>query len=243
VATGALVCALAGLATNCKLADLLNAAKAAHIAVTPISLVDSAKAGSTAPRVISVALDGGATEAVQWSAHLVLGSAWLKPSAMTGTAPGNLSIALDPNGLAIGDYQDTVVFTLVAPGAVPDSIPVLFHITGCSVTAAVVGATIADALAASDCAAPHHTGTPAHLYRFNAAAGDSISIKLTSSAFDAYVVLDSAPLGSSAPALAGNDACHAGQSDACLRYLRIRAPARTSSRRPARRAARRAASR
>src|SRR4029077_2665947 len=59
----------------------------------------------------------------------------------------------------------------------------------------------------------------ARLYTFTAAAGDSISIAMASTALDAYLMLDSS-MSDAVPPLATNDSCSGG-TDACLRYQRL----------------------
>src|SRR3990172_9884590 len=127
LATGVLVLACAGLLATCRLGDLVNSPPPGTLAVTPPQLVDSAHAGSTAPRVLTVGVEGSG-EALPWVARSVLGSAWLSLSATAGTLPDTLSLALDPTRLAVGVYRDTLVFSLDGPAAVPVTVPVEFRI-------------------------------------------------------------------------------------------------------------------
>ncbi|MGA2384408.1 MAG: invasin domain 3-containing protein, partial [Gemmatimonadales bacterium] len=217
LAAGAVVFAVATAVTTCRLQDLVNPGRVNTLKLAPLQLVDSAMAGSTAPRVTAVALTIGG-EAVSWSVKTVLGSPWLRPTVTTGAAPDTLSIAMDPTGLAAGVHRDTLVFTTGGVAAAPVLLPVEFRITGCIITDVTPGTQVTDTLTAADCGAPHRANHPARLYRFSANANDSITLRLTSPAFRTYVVLDSGSVPSAAPSLAESGACATGPRDACLVY-------------------------
>src|SRR5438876_1071735 len=78
---------------------------------------------------------------------------------------------------------------------------------------------MAGALSTTDCVDPHRASCFARLYRFDARANDSISVVMSSTPVDAYVVLDSSA-APTAPSLTSNDACATGR-DACVRYQRL----------------------
>jgi pimeloyl-ACP methyl ester carboxylesterase len=59
----------------------------------------------------------------------------------------------------------------------------------CARTPITVGRTVNGLLADSDCEAPHRAGRKADLYTFTGSAGQRVTITLTSTAFDAYLVL------------------------------------------------------
>ena len=201
LAAGFVVFALAGLAATCRLADLVNPAKVSTLRPAPAELVDSARAGSLAPRVTTLALEGEA-EAVRWSLRPIHGTAWLKPSDTTGLAPDTLRITLDPASLSAGDYQDSLVFTVGGLTVAPVIAPVLFHVMGCTVTDVTPSVALSDSLAAADCGAPHRGGHLTRLYRISAAANDSISLHLASAAFGGYLVLDSGAAQAGIPSMA-----------------------------------------
>ncbi|HEY2805839.1 MAG TPA: Ig-like domain-containing protein [Gemmatimonadales bacterium] len=219
VGAGVLVFGLALAATTCKLGDLVNPGHAGTLILNPLSVLDSAPAGSTALHNYSVSIAGGqASEVVDWSVQVAQASPWIKLPATSGHTPGTFSAGLDPTGLATGTYTDTLIFTITGPASTPVSVPVQFKITGCTVTAVTPTVTVNDSLTGADCAAPNRAGHFGQLYRFNAAANDSITIRLTSTAFDGFLLLDTLP---GQPPIAQNDACSAGVQDPCLRYLRI----------------------
>src|SRR5262249_31167418 len=91
-------------------------------------------------------------------------------------------------------------------------------IRSCLVTTLAAGQPVNDVLGDNSCGAPHRGGSRSQLFGFSGAAGDSISISLVSSAFDAYPVLDTSL---TKPPVTENDTCVAGQKNACFRYLRL----------------------
>src|SRR5207253_4502361 len=72
-----------------------------------------------------------------------------------------------------------------------------------------------------DCAAPHRPTGFARVYAFSAQANDSISVVMSSTPLNAYLVLDSSTTPT-APPLAFNDSCSGGGRDACLPYQLLR---------------------
>src|SRR3989442_16006819 len=89
----------------------------------------------------------------------------------------------------------------------------------CTPVSLVLNAQLTDSLTTTDCVAPHRASSFARLYRFDARANDSISVVMSSTPVDAYVVLDSSA-AATAPFLTSNDTCATGR-DACVRYQRI----------------------
>ena len=220
LAGSALVAVLAGVATTCHLTDLVRPGHVSTLSVALGQLEDSAQAGSTTPRVTSIVLNAS-SDPVRWSVRPLHGSAWLRPSATSGMAPDTLSVSLDPGGLATGVHLDTLLFTDAGPTGTSIRVPVMFRVLGCGITDVQVGAQLSDTLRATDCGAPHRSGRFARLYRFSVDVNDSVSVWLSSETFDSYLVLDSGTAQAAAPSLAENDACHAGQRDACLIYVKI----------------------
>ena len=208
------------LVATCRLQDLVNPGRIHTLQLAPATLLDSARAGSLSPRVTKLALQVG-TDGVTWSVKSVLGSAWLRPATTTGTTPDTVSVALDPSALGGGVYRDTLVFSVASLAVSPVSVPVEFRVMGCVVTSLVTGTTISDSLIAGDCAAPHRAGRLAKLYSLTGNANDTVSLRLISPAFASYLVLDSAAALAGVPSLAEGASCRAGQSGACLTYVRL----------------------
>ncbi len=221
LAAGFVVFAISSVVATCRLADLVNPAKVSTLRPAPAELVDSARAGSLAPRVTTLALEGEA-EAVRWSLRPIHGTAWLKPSDTTGMAPDTLRITLDPASLSAGDYQDSLVFTVGGLTVAPVIAPVTFHVMGCTVTDVTPSVALVDSLAAADCGAPHRAGHLTRLYRITGAANDSVSLQLASAAFGAYLVLDSGAAQAGIPSMAeSSGGCRPGLAGACLTYVRL----------------------
>ena len=220
LATSILVLVIAGLASTCRLHDLVSPVRINSLRLTPVELLDSARAGSLALRTTTFALDIGA-EAVPWSLRSVHGSTWLKPGDSAGTAPDTLKITLDPTGLVAGTYRDTLVFSIAGPIVAPVVVPVEFRVTGCGITDVTPGAPISDSLTVADCGAPHRGGRLARVYRVTGSANDSLTLQLTSAAVGACLVFDSGAAQAGIPSMVESGTCRPGQSGACLVYVRL----------------------
>jgi uncharacterized protein YdeI (BOF family) len=59
----------------------------------------------------------------------------------------------------------------------------------CTSSAITLPATVNGTLADSDCTAPHRSGSKADLYTFQGTAGQQVTVTLSSTAFDAYLVI------------------------------------------------------
>jgi BACON domain-containing protein len=102
---------LGGLFVNgCQISKLLGRSTAGggsggdgggSIVVTPAQVVDSALAGETAPRVTSLAVNGGT-----WFA--TPGSPWISVSPARGGPRANVRLSLDPKDLTPGLHLSTV---------------------------------------------------------------------------------------------------------------------------------------
>ncbi len=222
VAAAGFALVAASLVATCRLQDLVHPGRVGTLQVSLAELVDSAQAGSTAPRVLAVAVTIDAGEG-RWSVGAAQASSWLRPSVTTGMAPDTLSVMLDPSGLAAGTYRDTLVFSASIPVTGPVRVPVAFNVTGCTVAQLSPGTPVSDSLTSADCGAPHRSGHFARLYQFTAAAGDSLSLWLSPAggSFAGEVVLDSGTASAGAPPLAESGACPSGPRDACLIYVRM----------------------
>jgi Viral BACON domain len=122
----ALACAvgLLGVAA-CSLSDL--GSQGAIMSIVPSQLADSASAGDTTPRVLTLDIANQGGGELRWQAQLTTPAAWLSLQPGSGIAPSVIQVRADPAGLAIGDYRDTViVFSSSASGAA--AIPLDFRI-------------------------------------------------------------------------------------------------------------------
>ncbi|PYP18084.1 MAG: hypothetical protein DMD52_02555, partial [Gemmatimonadetes bacterium] len=216
-ATGALVCALPLLTGTCKIGDITNPPPPlGKLAVSPAAVVDSAAVGSVARRSWTVAISNAGQGVLSWTAHAD-GVNWVAVSPTSGTAPGSVTIVLDPAALGMGVYRDTVMLSADGAANSPTALPIEFAVRPCATAAVVPDIEISDSLRTSDCGAPHRAGHFAQLYRFDAAPGDSITLALASPSFGPHVVLDSS-MAATAPPLAEAASCP-GQGGACLSYV------------------------
>ncbi|PYP34940.1 MAG: hypothetical protein DMD46_14705 [Gemmatimonadetes bacterium] len=117
-------------------------------------------------------------------------------------------------------YRDTVVVSAENAVGSPGRVAVEFVVHPCIVAPIALDAQFTDSLTTRDCTAPHRSTGFARLYSFAANANDSVSITMSSTPVNAYVVLDSTGL-ESAPPLALNDNCGGSGRDACVRYQRV----------------------
>src|SRR5690242_2475047 len=188
----------------------------ATLAVVPRALRDSAAVGSTATPAESIAVVNAGQGTLSWHAELRLGGEWLTVSASDGVAPATLHLSFNPAGLATGLYRDTLVVTGANADSSPARVPIEFAVHPCTAVPLVPDVVLHDSLTTRDCAAPHRSTSFARVYTFTGHAGDSISVLMTSTAVDGYVMLDSS-LAGAAPALAQNGGCGTG----CIRYQRL----------------------
>ncbi|HEU5261149.1 MAG TPA: hypothetical protein VFU41_06970, partial [Gemmatimonadales bacterium] len=220
---GAVACALLILLPTCQVDKLTDSGtQVAVLAVAPTQLLDSAAAGSVGMRADSLILANTGKGTLSWTATLRRDAPWLDLVPASGIAPPNpskMGLALNPAGLATGVYHDTVVVYAENATGSPALVPVQFVVHPCLVQAIAPDVQVNDSLTTRDCAAPNRAGSFARLYSFTAQALDSISVVMTSTALDGYVVLYGAS-GGTAPPLAQNDNCGV-QSSACLRYQLI----------------------
>src|SRR5437870_9298307 len=160
---------------------------------------------------------------LSWSARLAMGEPWLAFVGPTGgTAPAKLRLAFNPAGLPTGIYRDTVVVVAENAAGSPGRVPVEFVVHPCLAVPIVLNAPqVTDSITTWDCAAPHRPTGFARVYAFSAQANDSISVVMSSTPLNAYLVLDSSTTPT-APPLAFNDSCSGGGRDACLPYQLLR---------------------
>jgi hypothetical protein len=191
---------------------------APELSVAPLSHLDSAFAGSALPRSFAVRMDNTGALPLTWSGAVDTG--WLGLSKNNGGAPplDSTLVALTPAALATGTYTGTL--TITAPGAIgsPATVSVSFKIKPCAEPFVVPDTVVTGFIALSDCGAPQRAGSQAKLYSVTANAGDTLSFRLTSPDFDAYLALTDS-LGS---ALGQNDDCPLLNGPACL--VNFRAP-------------------
>jgi uncharacterized protein (TIGR03437 family) len=98
----------------------------AGFVATPPSLSFAFTIGGTAPAAQSVALASSGT-ALSYTAapSTASGGSWLSVSPSSGTTPANITVSVNPQGLAGGSYQGTITVT---PGGAENS-PLAYNVT------------------------------------------------------------------------------------------------------------------
>jgi hypothetical protein len=76
--------------------------------VSPTTLVDSASVAAGPQRIAVRVLNAGGG-AMSWNALVLDGSSWLTLPVDSGRGGDSLVVRLDPAGLTVGDYRDSVV--------------------------------------------------------------------------------------------------------------------------------------
>jgi hypothetical protein len=190
------------------------------LTVSSVELLDSARVGSTAPRSTTVQLGiEGTAPTLKFNVIAELGSTWITSGLGLGSAPSDLTITLDPSGLAVGEYRDTLRFSNDGPDARLIRVPVKLTIQPCAV--ADVGGlpfTTSSALTAEDCAATGAMDRYAKRFRFDAAVNDSVTVLVSGAAFPARVALRREGVGTT---LAASDTCTALGAGSCVRYVQL----------------------
>lgn len=129
-------------ATNTPLAiavSLTVTVPAPVLSVSPASLSFSFTNGGSVPAAqnVSIANTGGGT--FTWTASSSV--YWLTVSPSSGSAPGTLSVALNPANLAAGTYNTTVQITATGAAGSPASIPVTLVVQGTPAAPAITAVT------------------------------------------------------------------------------------------------------
>ncbi|HLB38078.1 MAG TPA: hypothetical protein VJL31_16015, partial [Gemmatimonadales bacterium] len=212
----AAVALLSVAVSTCDVGKLVETPTPSTVSVAPVQLADSAPLGSAAPRVTSIQVSSAGPGSPSWSLSRAQGSAWLVVSPTSGGVPANLDISLVPVGLPLGVHHDTLIVSVSGATTAATRVPVRFTIHPCRFSSIQPDTSVQGTIDDSDCGAPHRSGRFAKVFRFDGAANDSISARVSSGAFGAYVLLDSVPLGD---ALAQSGSCAGGA--ACIRYARL----------------------
>jgi hypothetical protein len=67
----------------------------------------------------------GPASGSQWSAQVAHSSLWLSLRESSGLTPDSLPVEMNPAGLGVGTYQDTILFSVALDSV---SLPVEFRI-------------------------------------------------------------------------------------------------------------------
>jgi hypothetical protein len=204
------------VAFGCKLDKLISDPGIPLPPVVSITRIqDSAAVGSTAEVAILFDLANPGSHSISWTASTTGSNAWLMLDRARDTAPSQLTATLSPFALAVGMYRDTII---VARADLPDvevALPVEFQIQPCQLIDVGPGSTDTNALADSDCSAPHRDNHFAKVYRIFGEPDDSITVTLSSSDFGAHLILASSLDPTGIPLLEQSD-CPAAPGGACV---------------------------
>jgi hypothetical protein len=195
--------------------DILPAA--AHLVVSPTSRDTSAFVRSAQPDTFSLRIKNTGALPLTWTG--APNATWITISDSGGTVPPQdttsttVLVTLRPESLSTGPHSGRIVFSAPVASGSPDTVPITYRIDPCVETLIpTLDATRSGSIALSDCGAPQRGGRQAKLYRVQAAAGDTLTFRLTSTTFNAYLILtDSA----GTVVLDENDQCAAALT-ACL---------------------------
>jgi len=202
--------------------DMLPAA--AELVVSPTNRNTSAFVGSAQPDTFSLRIKNKGALPLTWTA--ALNATWVTLSDSGGTVPPQdttstiVLVTLRPESLSTGTHRDTIIFAAPTAIGAPDTVPITYTINPCAETAIpTLDAVVSGSIALSDCGAPQRSGRQAKLYSVQAAAGDTLTLRL-SAAFNAYLIVTNA---SGATVLDSTDAC-AAVGIACIRNFPVTTP-------------------
>ncbi len=108
------------------IAVTLTVSAAPNITLTPATLQFNSQIGGTVPvaQTVAVAASAGSVSFAT-AAKVSSGSTnWLSVTPASGTSPGNLSVTVNPAGLAAGNYTGTVTVTAAGAGNSPQTVGV-----------------------------------------------------------------------------------------------------------------------
>jgi hypothetical protein len=196
-------------------------APAPALRVSPLSHMDSAFAGSAQPRTFIVQIDNTGGLPLAWNGSV--DSPWLTLSAGSGNVPpqGSTSTTVSVTPGALGPGMQTGTLTIAAAGAIgsPKTVTVSFKTKPCDAPTITADTVVDAAIGLADCGAPDRAGSLAKRYSLLANVGDTLSLRLTSPSFDAYLTLHDS-LGT---LLSQNDNCPGFTGPSCI--LEFPAPA------------------
>jgi hypothetical protein len=199
-------------------------APAAELRLSDTARADTAFLGSAQPDTFSLRIRNTGSLPLDWTA--AFNAAWVTLSDSGGTVPPHDStltlVTLRPESLSTGPHNGTITFS--ASGAIgsPATFPIAYTIALCVETGITLDTIQNSSITLSDCGAPQRPGRHAKLYAVQATAGDTLSFRLTSAAFNAFLILTNS---SGATVLDSTDACGAAGT-ACIINFPVTATAR-----------------
>ena len=179
----------------------------------------SAFLGTAQPDTFSLRIKNKGALPLTWTA--TFNATWVTLSDSGGTVPAKdttstvVLVTLRPDTLGTGPHNARIIFA--APGAIgaPDTVPITYMINPCAETGITLDTIKASSITLSDCGAPKKAGSQAKLYAVQVNTGDTLSVRLTSAAFDPFLVITNA----AGDSVAGNDECGVEVGPACIKYI------------------------
>ncbi|MGC2198086.1 MAG: choice-of-anchor D domain-containing protein, partial [Terriglobales bacterium] len=104
----------------------VTAAALPSLTVSPASLTYAYQIGGSTPAAQALALSSSGS-AVSYTT--ATNAAWLSATPASGTAPGNLSVSVNPSGLAAGTYTGNVTITSAGASNSPKTVAVTLTVT------------------------------------------------------------------------------------------------------------------
>ena len=221
IAVGALLIAISVLFPTCRVDNVVAPPVSGLLVPSSSSVADSAPLSSAAIRISKISLGMSQPGTLGWRAERARNSAWLTLPRTQGNAPDTLEIRLNPVGLATGVYRDTIVLSTNNYEAPPLRVPIEFAVHPCRVAVIPLDTVVNAPLSSADCGAPHTPGTFARVFGFPGVAGDSLTLEIVATGFDATMGLDTVPVPGAAPPLARITSCRGVVGDPCLPYIRL----------------------
>jgi len=199
-------------------------------AAPDLSMSDTARAAtafvaSVLPDTFRVRIKNPGGLPLDWAA--TLDTSWVTLSDSGGTVPPqdttstSVLVTLRPQGLGTGTHRSAIAFA--ATGAAigsPDTLRITYTIAPCVETGITLDTVKNSSIALSDCGAPQRPGRQGKLYAVQAALGDTLSFRLTTAAFNPWLILTN----SSGTLVDSADVCGAVDI-ACVNYV-VTAPGR-----------------
>jgi glucose/arabinose dehydrogenase len=153
------------------------------LAVSPSSLAFSATAGGANPAAKTLSVTNTGSGTLSFSASDDAG--WLSLSAATGSAPKDVSVAVDTGGLATGTYTATITVDAGSASGSPRTIPVTLTVAAPAPPALALSPTLLSYAATQGGAAP---------------AAQPVTVSNTGGGTLTYTVADDQPWLSASPA-------------------------------------------
>jgi uncharacterized protein (TIGR03437 family) len=100
----------------------------AILVVAPQTIAFQYTGGGSVPAAQAISIANGGAGALSWTASG--GAFWTALSATAGSAPGTLSVSVNPANLAAGSYTTTITIAAQDPSVSPASVAVTFVVQG-----------------------------------------------------------------------------------------------------------------